>query len=204
MDQVLSLVPEQAKNQVEQLLNTSKVSIKITKKRQTKHGDFRKNGNGSSLITLNTTSNPFRFLITLLHELAHFRVSQSVQYQIKPHGKEWKNTYRETLLPFLNPEIFPEPLCTLLASHMINPKASTDRDFALVMALKKYDPQSSCCPIFELKDGQQFELENGRKFVKIKKRRTRFECKELDSGKIYLFSPHAEVTPAAPEVSSLR
>jgi len=204
MDQVLSLVPEQAKNQVEQLLNTSKVSIKITKKRQTKHGDFRKNGNGSSLITLNTTSNPFRFLITLLHELAHFRVSQSVQYQIKPHGKEWKNTYRETLLPFLNPEIFPEPLCTLLASHMINPKASTDRDFALVMALKKYDPPSSCCPIFELKDGQQFELENGRKFVKIKKRRTRFECKELDSGKIYLFSPHAEVLPAAPEVSSLR
>ena len=204
MDQVLSLVPEQAKNQVEQLLNTSKVSIKITKKRQTKHGDFRKNGNGSSLITLNTTSNPFRFLITLLHELAHFRVSQSVQYQIKPHGKEWKNTYRETLLPFLNPEIFPEPLCTLLASHMINPKASTDRDFALVMALKKYDPPSSCCPIFELKDGQQFELENGRKFVKIKKRRTRFECKELDSGKIYLFSPHAEVLPAAPEASSLR
>jgi SprT protein len=204
MDQVLSLVPEQAKNQVEQLLNTSKVSIKITKKRQTKHGDFRKNGNGSSLITLNTTSNPYRFLITLLHELAHFRVSQSVQYRIKPHGKEWKNTYRETLLPFLNPEIFPEPLCTLLASHMINPKASTDRDFALVMALKKHDPPASTYPIFELKDGQQFELENGRKFVKIKKRRTRFECKELDSGKIYLFSPHAEVVPVAPEVSSLR
>lgn len=204
MDQVLSLVPEQAKNQVEQLLNISKVSIKITKKRLTKHGDFRKNGNGSSLITLNTTSNPYRFLITLLHELAHFRVSQSVQYRIKPHGKEWKNTYRDILLPFLNPEIFPEPLCTLLASHMINPKASTDRDFALVMALKKHDPPSSTCPIFELKDGLQFELENGRKFVKIKKRRTRFECKELDSGKVYLFSPHAEVVPAAPKASSLR
>ena len=56
--------------------------------------------------------------------------------------------------------------------------------------------------IFELKDGQQFELENGRKFLKIKKRRTRFECKELDSGKIYLFSPHAEVVPAAPSAAS--
>ena len=205
MDQVLSLVPVQAKSQMEQLLKTSKVSIKITKKRQTKHGDFRKQRNGSSIITLNTTSNPYRFLITLLHELAHFKVSQSVQYRTKPHCKEWKNAYRETLLPFLNPEIFPEPLCTLLASHMINPKASTDRDFALVMALKKHDPPSSTYPIFELKDGQQFELENGRKFVKIKKRRTRFECKELDSGKIYLFSPHAEVVPpVAPEVSSLR
>jgi hypothetical protein len=202
MDQVLSLVPVQAKSQMEQLLKTSKVSIKITKKRQTKHGDFRKQRNGSSIITLNTTSNPYRFLITLLHELAHFKVSQSVQYRTKPHGKEWKNAYRETLIPFLNPEIFPEPLCTLLASHMINPKASTDRDFALVMALKKHDPPSSTYPIFELKDGQQFELENGRKFLKIKKRRTRFECKELDSGKIYLFSPHAEVVPAAPSAAS--
>jgi len=42
-------------------------------------------------------------------------------------------------LPFLNPEIFPEPICSLLAAHMKNPKASTDRDFNLVMALKKYD-----------------------------------------------------------------
>ena len=108
MDQVLSLVPVQAKSQMEQLLKTSKDSIKITKKRQTKHGDFRKQRNGSSIITLNTTSNPYRFLITLLHELAHFKVSQSVQYRTKPHCKEWKNAYRETLLPFLNPEIVPE------------------------------------------------------------------------------------------------
>ena len=198
MDHVLALVPVQAKNQVEQLLKHSKVSIQITKKRKTKHGDFRKNHNGTSVITLNKTSNPYRFLITLLHEMAHLKVSQAVSYRIKPHGVEWKNAYRATLLPFLNPTVFPEPLCRLLAAHMKNPKASTDRDFALVMALKKYDPPTSSLPIFELTDGQIFQLENGRKFIKLKKRRTRFECQELDSGRIYLFSAHAEVVPEPP------
>ena len=197
MDQVLSFIPKEAKKQIYELLEASKISIKIKKKRKTKHGDFRRMANGNSLITLNITTNPYRFLITLLHELAHFKVSQSFFYRIRPHGKEWKNAYREILLPFLNPKIFPEPLCSLLAVHMLNPKASTDRDFHLVMALKKYDPPSVSVPIFKLMDGTKFSLENGRNFLKIKKLRTRYECKELKNGRIYLFSPHAEVFPTS-------
>ena len=195
MDQILFFIPEEAKKQIYKLLETSKISIKITKKRKTKHGDFRRMTDGNFLITLNITTNPYRFLITLLHELAHFKVSQSFFYRIRPHGKEWKRAYREILLPFLNPKIFPEPLCSLLAVHMLNPKASTDRDFDLVMALKKYDPPSGSVPIFKLMDGTNFRLENGRNFLKIKKLRKRFECKELKNGRIYLFSPHAEVFP---------
>ena len=197
MDQILSLIPQEAKKQIYKLLETSKISIKITKKRNTKHGDFRRMVDGNSLITLNITTNPYRFLITLLHELAHFKVSQSFFYRIRPHGKEWKKAYREILIPFLNPKIFPEPLCSLLAVHMLNPKASTDRDFDLVMALKKYDPPSVSIPIFKLMDGTKFRLEDGRKFLKIKKLRTRFECKELKNGRIYLFSPQAEVFPTS-------
>jgi hypothetical protein len=82
-----------------------------------------------------------------------------------------------------------------MAAHMLNPKASTDRDFDLVIALKKYDPPSVSVPIFKLTDGTKFSLENGRIFLKIKKLRTRFKCKELKNGRIYLFSPHAEVFP---------
>ena len=202
MEDVLTFVPEEARIQVKQLIETSKLRIKITKKRQTKHGDFRKMHNGTSLITLNITPNPYRFLITLLHELAHFKVSQATHYRIRPHGKEWKSAYKNLVLEFLNPSIFPEPLCSLFAAHMINPKASTDRDFALVMALKKYDPPSKTTPLFELADGQQFQLENGREFVKIKKRRIRFECEERVSGRVYLFSPHAEVIPFSSSSSS--
>jgi len=195
MEKVLSYVPQKARKQVQAVLEESHVGVKITRKRLAKHGDFRKLQNGTSLITINATPNPYRFLITLLHELAHFKVSQSQRYRVKPHGIEWKMAYRQTLLPFLNPEIFPEPLCGLLASHMKNPKASTDRDFNLVMALRNYDSNTGQTSVFELQDGQHFQLENGRGFVRLKKRRTRIECRELSSGRIYLFSPHAEVEP---------
>ena len=195
MKQLLSLVPEAARSQVKQLLQSNQVVIKITKKRKTKHGDFRRQLNGVSLITINTTPNPYRFLITLLHELAHYDVVQAYgTYQIKPHGAEWKAAFRKTLLPFLNSHIFPEPICGLLALHMKNPRASTDRDFKLVMALRKYDLPSLQIPVFKLQEGQRFMLDDGRIFVKSKKRRTRFECNEIASGKTYLFSPHAEVT----------
>lgn len=193
MQHLLSLIPESSKSQIEKLLQNSNVSIKITKKRITKHGDFRRYINGTSLITINNTSNPYRFLITLLHELAHFKVSQLYPYRTKPHGLEWKSIYREILIPFLNPDIFPEPICGLLANHIKNPKASTDRDFKLIIALQQYDPPSSKTLIYQLKDGKHFALENDRVFVKLKKRRTLFECKEKSTGKIYLFSPHSEV-----------
>ncbi len=194
MDQLLSLIPEAAVDHMQNLLSQSNLTIKITKKRLTKHGDYRRRVDGSSMITLNATSNPYRFLITLLHELAHFKVAENHNYRVKPHGIEWKNAYREIILPYLNPKIFPNPLCTLLAQHMKNPKASTDRDFNLVMALRKYDVQTEKVALFELEEGQLFYLDNGRTFVKMKKRRTRLECKEVESGRLYLFSPHAEVS----------
>ena len=76
---------------------------------------------------------------------------------------------------------------------MINPKASTDRDFHLVMALRKYDEKNLKKVVFELNNGQIFQLDNGRKFKKLVKRRKNYECEELNSGKLYLFSPHVEV-----------
>ena len=195
MKQLLSLIPESSKYQIKKILQASNIAIKITKKRKTKHGDFRRYTNGTSLITVNNTSNPYRFLITLLHELAHFKVSQLYPYKVKPHGLEWKSIYREILIPFLNPDIFPEPICGLLANHMKNPKASTDRDFKLIIALRQFDPSSSKTLIYQLKDGKHFTVENDRVFIKLKKRRIRFECREKSTGKIYLFSPQSEVKP---------
>ena len=195
MKQLLSLIPESSKYQIKKILQASNIAIKITKKRKTKHGDFRRYTNGTSLITVNNTSNPYRFLITLLHELAHFEVSQLYPYKVKPHGLEWKSIYREILIPFLNPDIFPEPICGLLANHMKNPKASTDRDFKLIIALRQFDPSSFKTLIYQLKDGKYFTLENDRVFIKLKKRRTLFECREKSTGKIYLFSPQSEVKP---------
>lgn len=193
MEELLSYIPKAAHIQIESFLRNMDVNIIVTKQRFTKHGDFRFHPNKKPIITVNNSLNPYRFLITLLHELAHFKVSRQFGNRVKPHGLEWKRAFQETLLPFLNPTIFPEPICTILAKHMKNPKASSDRDFDLVMALKKYDEQNEQQYIFEIQDGVTFSISNGRRFVKIKKRRKRIECKEIETGRIYLFSPHAEI-----------
>ena len=42
----------------------------------------------------------YRFLITLLHELAHYDVCRKYAHYIKPHGKEWKFTFKKFYYPF--------------------------------------------------------------------------------------------------------
>jgi hypothetical protein len=42
-------------------------------------------------------------------------------------------------------------------------------------------------------EGATFRLYNGKLFRKGSKRRTRFECTELASGRLYVFNPNAEV-----------
>jgi SprT protein len=190
---VLAAIPDAAVPYVAELLEQNGLQIKITPKRHSKHGDYRKLPDGSHLITLNSEPNTHRFLITLIHELAHYFAFVQFGYRIKPHGKEWKMTYKKLMLPLLHPKIFPETVLQPLAGHMKNPKASTDTDFQLVMALATLGPQKEVCYIFELEEGAYFKIYNGKIFQKGKKRTKRFECVERSSGKTYLISPHAEV-----------
>ena len=78
----------------------------LVKKRKTKHGDFRKLASGKIQITVNENENPFRFLITLLHEIAHHIAFQKHGFRIAPHGREWKNAFSSIAQPFLIPSIF--------------------------------------------------------------------------------------------------
>tara|TARA_B110000263_G_scaffold226245_1_gene217730 strand:+ start:1075 stop:1668 length:594 start_codon:yes stop_codon:yes gene_type:complete len=170
-----------------------KIQIKIVRKRKTKHGDFRRKKDGTCQITINDSQNKYRFLITLIHELAHFISFEEYGYKIKPHGVEWKRTFKRIMFPLLMPSIFPDHLLSRLAEYLINPKATTDSDFLLSLALKKFDIKSDKVFIFELLENSLFILENGKKFKKGKKRIKRFECIELNTEKTFLFSPHAEV-----------
>jgi len=96
-------------------------------------------------------------------------------------------------LPFLRPEIFPNELLPLLAKHFKNPKASSDTDSDLALALKQYDPANNKTYIFEVPLHSDFKIYNGRIFKRGQQRRKRFECIEKSSGRMYLFNPNAEV-----------
>ena len=168
-------VPTASLNLLTQYLERWKVNIVITRKRHTKYGDFRVLPEGGHQITINQMPNPYRFLIITLHEIAHLVSYQDFGRGIKPHGKEWKNTYRNIILPFLTPDIFPEELLKILQLHFRNPRASSDTDLKLVVALNKFDPSSEKNYIFELDKGTVFEIHNGRKFILVKKRVKRYE-----------------------------
>ncbi|MEC3906863.1 SprT-like domain-containing protein [Tamlana sp. 2201CG12-4] len=186
-------IPNQAIKQVLKLLNHDNLSIKVKQERKTRHGDYRSLPNGKHQITINSNLNKYRFLITLIHEIAHFEAYQHYGRFIKPHGLEWKRTFQHLMLPFLNPEIFPVELLSLLGNHFKNPKASSDTDVNLALALKQFDQPNDKTYIFDIPLGSTFRLYNGKVFMMGNKRVKRFECIELKTGKMYLFNPNTEV-----------
>ncbi|GAA4269435.1 SprT-like domain-containing protein [Hyunsoonleella aestuarii] len=190
---LLDFIPKSASPLIENLLKYDGLILKIKKERKTRHGDYKPLSNGKHQITVNSNLNPYRFLITLIHEIAHFEAYKNYGRLIKPHGMEWKRTFQHLMLPFLNPEIFPNHLLPLLAKHFINPKASSDTDVQLALALKDYDEPNDKTFIFEVPLGQTFRLYNGKVFKMGKKRVKRFECVEVKTGRLYLFNPNAEV-----------
>ncbi|TVZ53143.1 SprT-like domain-containing protein [Dokdonia sp. Hel_I_53] len=186
-------IPERAAAPIFELIKSHAVYLKIVNERVSRHGDYRVLKNGQHQITVNVSLNQYRFLITLVHEIAHLVAFKKYGRGIKPHGREWKYTFQTLMLPFIRPEIFPQDVLPFLARHFKSPKASSDTDAHLSVALKKYDPPSDKNFIFEIPRGSIFQIYNGKIFKKGAKRVKRYECTEISTGKVYLFQPNAEV-----------
>ena len=191
--QILNYIPEASTNYIIEILNKENIQILVKKERKTKHGDFRVLKNGKCQITINSNLNPYRFLITLIHEIAHYRVYKIFEKKVKPHGKEWKDIFKYMMLPLLNPKVFPKNLIPYISAYIKNPKASTDTDFNLSLALRSFDIDKEKKYIFEMDMGSNFKIYNGRVFILEEKLRKRYKCKDIKTGKTYLFSPNAEI-----------
>lgn len=184
-------LPKNSVEHVELILKNHPIHIKIVNKRSTKHGDFKRTKDGFTQITINNNLNCYQFLITLIHEIAHF-ITYKQNFKAKPHGKEWKRNFQHLMLPFIHPSIFPENILPVLANHLKNPKASSGSDAHLTFSLKQYDIKTANSLISEIAFGSLFIFKN-RLFKKGNKRRTRYECLELKTNKLYLFNQFAEV-----------
>lgn len=170
--------------------------LKITKTRQTKVGDFTcRNDARHPRITLNHDLNPYLFLTTYIHEVAHLRVFLHYGNKVDPHGDEWKQVFQNLLQPMLAQEsIFPEEILHVLRQHMINPKASSFSDTVLTQAFRKFDAGSAQQYVVgDLPKGSIFKL-NKKYFVKGDLRRTRVLCRELNKKHLYLVPVDAIVT----------
>lgn len=179
-----------------QLLEGHSVLIKLKPSRKSKFGDYRplKNHRFQHQITINNDLNPYAFLVTLLHEIAHMYVYEQYRNRAKPHGNEWKNIYAEILEPFINPDYLPLDVYKSLREHISGPTASSCSDYDLFQALKKYNPESNALIVLEsLPMGSHFKWRNGKVFLKESKLRKRYKCTELNSKRIWFFHPMAEI-----------
>ncbi|MCB9425888.1 MAG: SprT-like domain-containing protein [Flavobacteriales bacterium] len=194
MKEVLApYIPDHALDGVFELIRFNQVRLKIVNERKTRHGDYKKNPDGTHTITVNASLNKYKFLMTLIHELAHLVAFKKFGHSIKPHGMEWKFTYQQMMLPYLRPEIFPHEILPLMARHFKSPTASSDTDATLSLALKQFDAKSDLYYVFELPQGAFFRLSNGKIFQKGPLRIKRYECIEVSTQRRFAFSPNAEV-----------
>ena len=191
MNNIFSVLNPKSHQLIKSWINELNVKVKLSKERKTKLGDF-KVYQGNMYITINDNLNKYSFLITLVHELAHAFVYVEYKNTVNPHGKEWKNKFKSLMLNFLSNEYFPDVILSPLSKYLISPKASTYSDLDLAKSLQRYD-NSILNTILEINEKSSFFTYSGRKFIILNKLRKRYKCKEISTGKVYLFHPLTQV-----------
>jgi len=176
-----------------------KVHLTITRERKTVLGDYRHpTVNKTHRISVNGNLNSYAFLITLIHELAHLVAFLKYGNRIPAHGKEWKKVYGEMLVDFMQLAVFPPDILKSLNNSLHDLPATSCADEPLMRVLRNYDEKKEGQLLVEqVGEGKLFDTGQGRIFKKGKKLRKRYQCVEVKTGKLYLFSPVYEVTEIA-------
>ncbi len=196
LDYLKRYIPDAATALVLHYLNVHKVHLTITRERRSVLGDYRHATHYKNhRISVNGNLNKYSFLVTLVHEIAHLVTFVEFGNRVAAHGKEWKDTYARLLVDFLHPEIFPPDILLALKKSLPNLPASSCSDDDLMRILKKYDARTGMIMVEQLNDGDTFQIESGMVFRRGKKLRKRFQCVEIKTGRLYLFSPIYEVKP---------
>jgi len=179
-----------------EILDGHSVLIKVTPPRLSKFGDYRPLRGKKFLhqITINNDLNPYAFLVTFVHEIAHMYAFEKHKNLVKPHGQEWKDIYAHILAPFITKQYLPTDVYLSLLEHINGPTASSCSDVKLFQALKKYSPGGHEAKLLEaLPLGAVFKWRNGMVFRKEEKVRKRYRCIDLETKKIWFFHPMAEI-----------
>jgi SprT protein len=189
-------LPKGSFEQVAPFFRNHTIHLTITHERKSVLGDYRHPVPEAPYhrISVNANLNPYSFLITLLHELAHLFTFVHFEHKAAPHGKEWKTQFRHILIPFMGKRFFPPDVEKALFAYLHNPAASTCTDAHLYKALYRYDDRK---PGYKLVDdlglNQFFETDDGEVYQKIETLRTRTRCRNIRNGKMYFFQGIVEV-----------
>lgn len=187
----LAHFPKAAESSILKMTAEHSVILHLARPRQSKWGDFKamKNGSGTPSISVNSNLNPAAFLITFVHEWAHYVVWKKYN-STKAHGLEWKTAFVELIQPFLNESCFAPDLLPIVKTYFNNPSAAISSAPQLYHALTP--ASSDQVPVQEIRLGGHFSF-RGKVYKRLEKRRTRFKCELVGQKRIYLFSQNALV-----------
>lgn len=191
---LLKYIPEPAVDIIAHWVVYYNFKLKIKHTRSTKYGDYRPPLPGTNhQITINHDLNPFAFLITLVHEIAHLTNFNKHRNKVLPHGDEWKFEFKILMQPFLEKEIFPSDVKQALIKYLHNPAASSCSDPHLHKVLIRYDEKEE--GVFLLESIQYGELFFHKEvlYQKGEKIRKRYRCVQVSTKRLYLFDPLAQV-----------
>jgi hypothetical protein len=202
-------LPAQAVDYVYNYLNQHKVHFHITRERRTKYGDYRwpQPKHDFHEISVNGDLNPYLFLWVFLHEAAHLEVHLKYDSHLSPftshlspspHGHEWQEEYR--LLLIAHAACFPPDLQPLLKRYTrripLSHSVKRDIEAALRRHDPGYNPADAPLTLNQLQPGDRFRLlrKPDLHFEALERRRTRWLCREVVSGRQYLVNGTAEIT----------
>jgi SprT protein len=198
---VAPFLPAAAVPHVEALLGRHAVEVRISRPRRTKLGDHRPPAHGrrAHRISINGDLNPYAFLTTLLHEIAHaaaWETHRGLRRRRRPHGPEWQRAFAGILHPVVSAGVLPDDVARALARALQNPRAATCSDRTLLLTLARYDAAvSGRTRVEELPDGSLFRTETGAVFRAAQRLRTRRQCFDERTGAEYRVHGLALVEP---------
>jgi SprT protein len=185
--------PPGSQELVNSWLKGRKFSLKISRERVSKLGDFRAGTmTQPARISVNNNLHPTEFLITFAHEIAHYDSFTHYGRRKKPHGKEWKQNFRALLTEVIESGILDPEVCDAIIRCYFMKERIASSPCALLKEVVGQDIKRE--PVVQdIELGQVFELRNGKRFIKGERLRTRYRCKEVSSGKFYTIHPLATV-----------
>ncbi len=197
-------LPAAALDHVERAIAGLAVDLRVVRPRRTKLGDHRPPPAPlrPHRITVNADLNPYAFLTTLLHEVAHAATWERhrPRRRLRPHGPEWKQEFSAVLAPVVAAGVFPDELAAAVTRSLWNPAAATCSDRELLLALARYDrPPEGRVRVEDLPDGAWFRIDGRHLFRAGRIVRTRRRCFEVGTGREYRVHGLAFVEPLATE-----
>lgn len=200
-DFLANYLPDKATPIIADFLFKNKISLKTTRSRATKLGDYASpsplKGHGHR-ITINGDLDKNTFLWVMLHEIAHYQVFIIHQRRMKPHGDEFQKTFADNLRFFNERHCFPAETEELIRNYYSLLPLKNSVEQKIVRQFKELagndDEKSQNKRLAELPEGACFLLRE-RIFKKLEDRRTRCKCLCLNNNRMYLVSLEADVRP---------